>query len=59
MLIKLKKDWVGIFNSSSVKMNTCSVASLFNQEKQNKKNNNKKTVVAEICDSWIWHFEAL
>lgn len=36
MLHQSKKDWLDIFNSSLVKMSTCSVASIFNQEKKKK-----------------------
>lgn len=34
MLLKLKKDWGDIFNSSSIKMNSSSVASLLNPEEK-------------------------
>lgn len=37
MLLNLKKDWGDIFNSSSIKMNSSSVASLRNPEENKKK----------------------
>lgn len=43
MQLNLKKDWVDIFNSSSIKRNTCTVASLFNQQKNNKQNQTSTT----------------